>query len=208
MSEPREIAYMPLEEILPARRNPKLHADLDPSFDEFDFLDAVVLDERTGQLIGGHGRIEGLVARQAAGKAAPEGVKVDGDRWLAPVQRGWRSRDDAHAEAAGIALNRYTEAGGWDFTLLSEMLGALPDNLVGSVGFSLADLDDLAGLLAKPPSLDDLAAQVGDPDPRALWPVLRVRVSSETKARFDRLTVDYDDDEIALAHVLTLAERP
>lgn len=140
---------MPLEEILPADRNPKQHADLNASFEEFGYLDASVLDERTGQLIGGHGRIEKLVERRAAGAPAPEGIVVREDGvWLAPVQRGWSSRDDLHAEAAGIALNRYTELGGWNDGLLQSMLDEIgKSDLLTTVGFTIEDFDDLSSLV-------------------------------------------------------------
>lgn len=141
MPDPRRTVYMPLEEILPANRNPKLHADLDPSFDEFEFMDQPILDERTGQLVGGHGRLEGLAARKEKGKAAPEGIRVKGEQWFVPVQRGWSSRDDDHAERAGVALNRYTELGGWNDRLLAEILSGGESEeeqsaRLASVGFS------------------------------------------------------------------------
>lgn len=37
------------------------------------------------------------------------------------------------------------------------------------------------------PSLDDLATKYGEPQERDFWPVIRVQVSPETKARFDSL---------------------
>ena len=61
-------------------------------------------------------------------RSAPDGVTVAEDgRWLVPVVRGWASRDDAEALAAGIALNRGPELGGGDAGELASVLGVLAD---------------------------------------------------------------------------------
>lgn len=166
----RTMQYMRLSEIAPATRNAKRHdqAHIDASMDEFGYIEAVVLDERTGQLIAGHGRCENLATRRARGQAPPEDITTDPEgEWLVPVQRGWSSRDDRQAEAAGIALNRATEKGGWDERLLHEMLGDLmiESAVPPAVGFSD---DEFAAMTAKladpvpPPAFPNAEALAGN----------------------------------------------
>lgn len=151
----RRIEYMPLDDIQPNPANPKAHDTeiIGDSVGRFGYIDGVVLDDRTGYLISGHGRTKTLRAKRDAGEAPPEGVRLaDDGTWLVPVQRGWASRSDADAKAALIALNRTTEVGGWvDESLLGllEELSDEPDGLVG-VGYDRDDLDDLRTRLTEP----------------------------------------------------------
>lgn len=159
---PRWIDYMPVDDLPDAATNPKGHADelIEQSITRFAFSGSPAIDERTGRLVGGHGRRDALRRMRAAGAEPPEGVVVRGDTWLVPVERGWSSRDDAEAEAFGLALNRTSEIGGWQDDQLRESLerlAALPEGLDG-VGFTQADLDELVALASgneKP---------TGDPD--------------------------------------------
>lgn len=154
---PRRLEYLPLDQLVPASRNPKDHdlAGIDGSAERLGWLEPQVIDERTGKLIAGHGRLETLQQRKAQGKPAPEGIIVaDDGAWLAPVFRGWSSTDDAEAEAAIIGLNRWVERGGWDTDMLSAMLDDLTDAGMASplelVGFTADELDDLIGAVTLP----------------------------------------------------------
>lgn len=168
---------MPVADLAPALRNAKAHdlAALARSFEQFGAMEPVVLDERTGRLVSGHGRVEHLAAKEQLGAEPPEGVLVDSEgRWGWLVARGWRSRDDDHAHAAGIALNRVGERGGWVPELLAEQL----DDLVGTAlfeatGFSADDLDDLIAattgggiVLANQGTDADYATHEGRGDPQ------------------------------------------
>jgi hypothetical protein len=96
----RRVEYLAVDEILPAERNPKLHAarDIDASITRFGFVEPIVMDERTGRLVAGHGRLEDLLTKQQGGGAPPDGIVVDEQgRWRVPVVRGWSSADDAEA---------------------------------------------------------------------------------------------------------------
>lgn len=108
----REVAYMPLAEIVAAPRNPKRHdhTGIQASIDEHGLAELPLLDERTGRLVAGHGRIDRLAVMHAAGQDPPDGVNVDpaSGAWLVPVIRGWSSRSDAAAEAYVIASNKLT----------------------------------------------------------------------------------------------------
>lgn len=147
----RSLEYVTLQDIVPATRNPKGHAldELAASIDRFGFMEPLLMDERTGRLVGGHGRLETLADAEAAGLAMPDGIALVGGRWAVPVTRGWASADDMEAQAALIALNRLVERGGWDNTDLSTMLAELRDGPgLDGVGYSAHDLDVLLAQLA------------------------------------------------------------
>lgn len=124
----RWLELVALDDLLarPAPRNPKNHdeAGIRASVTRHGFVEAPTIDERTGRLVAGHGRLGDLAARKAAGEEPPEGIEVDeGGEWLVPTQRGWASRSDRDAEAYVVAANKLTESGGWDDELLAQMLG-------------------------------------------------------------------------------------
>lgn len=156
----RAIELMRLTDIKPAQRNSKTH-DIEliaTSVDRYGFADAPILDERTGRLVAGHGRIAALNERKSSGASPPDGVQLDssGD-WLVPVQRGWASRSDADAEAFLIGHNRATELGGWDQEILDAMLldaaKGGPDGLRGT-GFVEKDIERIINE-ARAPVVED-----------------------------------------------------
>jgi hypothetical protein len=146
---PRRIDYVRLCDVPPAFRNPKKHSDPDinASIEEHGFADAAILDERTQRLVAGHGRTKALVDMKARGEQIPDGIMIDEDgEWLVPIQRGWSSKSDAHAEAFIILHNQLVVAGGWDDRLLAEMLHdvhAADAALFDGIGFGADELDDL-----------------------------------------------------------------
>jgi DNA modification methylase len=111
----RRLEYIPLSEIKPAKRNPKRHAlsELGASFEQFGYVEPVVIDERTGLLVAGHGRREELLELRKAGETPPDGIQVRADEWLVPVLRGWASKTDDEAEAFLLTSNRLVELGAW-----------------------------------------------------------------------------------------------
>lgn len=146
--DPRQVTYLPLDDLSPDPRNPKAHdmETIDASIGRFGVLDLIVRDERTGYIVSGHGRAKAFAAMRARGESAPEGVRTDADgTWLVPVVTGWASRTDSEAAAALIAMNRTTELGGW----VDEELLALLDDLaqdeggLEGVGFAVSDIDAL-----------------------------------------------------------------
>jgi hypothetical protein len=144
----RVIDWLPLDQLPAHPDNPKAH-DLDllaSSVDTFGFVEPIVLDERTGYIISGHGRVEHLKRAQATDETKPPpGIGLDDSgQWLAPVVRGWHSRDDGQARAVLVALNRTGERGGWDEVALATLLQAADaDALLPVTGFSEADLERL-----------------------------------------------------------------
>lgn len=151
-NDERWIEYMPVDELVGAEMNPKRHdlATLDDSYTRFGYVEPIIRDERTGRLVAGHGRMQQLVARQSEGKDAPEGIKVVDGRWLAPIARGWASKNDREAEAYLLASNRLVEIGGWDDTELAQLLESVNDvGLIGT-GYDERDLAKLLSSLEKP----------------------------------------------------------
>lgn len=136
--------YLPLDSLKEDPANPKEHDTvlMNASVGRFGFIEPMVVDERTGYLISGHGRRGTLIRIRDNGEGPPDGVELalDGE-WMVPVVRGWASNSDTEAHAALAALNRIGERGGWDdadlLTLLDEIAQA-DDGLVG-VGFSETD---------------------------------------------------------------------
>lgn len=150
----RRTEYRPLSEIAPAKRNVKKHdlAEIIQSIKRFGFADAVIVDERTGKLVSGHGRVEALQAMMKEADSVnntPAGIIADDSsgpqrRWLVPVQTGWASKDDTEAEAFLVAANRIGERGGYDLVVLEAVLKdlAAADALAGT-GYNDEELQEL-----------------------------------------------------------------
>jgi len=143
------IEYMPLSKLRRWPRNPKDHdlGTLHQSISRFGFVSPIIIDERTGKLVAGHGRLDVLQQKKVAGEKPPARIKEVGDEWYVPVIRGISFNSDEEAEAYAIADNRTTELGGWDEVRLAEVLSdlAAADALEG-VGW---DADDIDALLAQ-----------------------------------------------------------
>lgn len=145
----RKIEHLALSSLAVNPVNPKAHDldTIDKSIGRFGYVEPVVVDGRTGQIISGHGRTATLRAMEERGETAPEGVVLDEDgSWLVPVVTGWSSRTDAEASAALIAMNRTTELGGWvDDALLDLLDGLAQDEEAGlsGVGYSEDELEEL-----------------------------------------------------------------
>lgn len=187
----RRLDYMPLTEVLEADVNPKRHdgGGIAASLARFGYVEPIALDERTGRLVAGHGRLEQLRAlRERAGKTGrghrdgtggpPDGVVVEDGQWFVPVVRGWSSADDAEADAYLIASNRLSERGGWDEGALAALLADLEQadpTLPALAGFAdvevAALLERLAAVVDEPPT-GALTAHEAPPAPDA--PLSRV----------------------------------
>jgi ParB-like chromosome segregation protein Spo0J len=161
----RSIVYLRLPDIRGADTNPKRHDGdgLAVSIGEFGLAELPLLDERTDRIVAGHGRIDDLRQRRAAGVKPPPDIRVDDTgEWLVPVQAGWASSDDAHARAYLAASNKLSENGGWDYDQLPDYLAGLAEqDLLALTGFSE---DELAEMLADDPQADDDTDVRGDPD--------------------------------------------
>lgn len=164
----RRLDYRPVADLAPDPRNPKAHSvdAIDASIGRFGYVEPVVLDERTGFIISGHGRTKTLQAMEARGDTPPEGITLDDDgRWLAPVVAGWGSRTDSEAAAALIALNRTTELGGWEDDALLDLLDELAQVEGGfdGVGFDETEIERLRDSLDQIDGDDPLGDVDDDP---------------------------------------------
>jgi len=159
---------MPLSKIRTAEQNPKRHAEreIQDSLAEFGAVESMTLDERTGRLVAGHGRFESYIGLRERGEPPPEGVLVDPEtgEWLVPVERGWASRTDRHAETYLLVSNRLVEAGGWDKRALAAMLDDLTawdPAVLDRLAMSEDDMDEL--LAAFREQTDPDTAPIDDP---------------------------------------------
>jgi hypothetical protein len=152
------VEYVPLSELERWPRNPKKHDEpgIDASLERFGFTNPLMMDERTKRLVAGHGRLEALQRRQAAGKEPPKNIAKKGKDWMVPVVRGVSFASEAEAEAYLLADNRLTEIGGWDDKMMNDVLaslGSVDGGLVGT-GFSAEDVASMlrqASVDEKPP---------------------------------------------------------
>lgn len=144
------IEYMALSDLLTRldEANPKDHdlGALHTSMDKFGYVEIPVLNETTGKLIAGHGRIETLMQKKQAHMNAPERIEVRADDWYVPVQRGVAFKTDSEARAYLVASNRLTILGGWNESALAELLEGLrseEEALMHAAGYSDEDLEAL-----------------------------------------------------------------
>lgn len=157
MPDEIRIEYMPLSKLVRAPRNAKTH-DLQAiaeSMQRFGYVASVIIDDATGRLVAGHGRLDTLQSLKAQGQPPPDRIRVNGDEWLVPVQCGVSFDDAQEAEAYVVADNRTTEMGGWDETMLAEVLSdlAAAEKLDGT-GYDGDDLDAMLGVLGDTKPLD------------------------------------------------------
>ena len=125
--EPR-IELMDLEAIERAPRNPKGHdlERIEGSLERFGLVAPPMLDEGTGRLVAGHGRLDALLARKRAGAPPPRRVRLAPDgRWLVPVIRGLAFGSPEEAELYLLADNKLCEVGGWNDVELGQILREL-----------------------------------------------------------------------------------
>jgi DNA modification methylase len=119
------LEYRVLDDLLRWPRNPKDH-DLDQlskSFERFGYTDPILVDETSGRIVAGHGRLETLQQKMAAGEERPDLIDVDdAGRWLVPVIRGVGFKDALEAEAYLVADNQLVIGPGWKNDELDAML--------------------------------------------------------------------------------------
>lgn len=128
-----EVKTMPLSELNPAAYNPR--KDLQPgdreyealnrSFDEFGYIEPIIHNKRTGNLVGGHQRLKILYAK---GHTEAETVIVD------------LSEEDE--KILNVALNKIK--GRWDYDKLPELLKEIDEaGELANTGFEAYELEAL-----------------------------------------------------------------
>lgn len=142
--EDARIEWVPLAELQQWPRNPKTHhiPGIKESIKRFGFISPIIVDERSGKMVAGHGRLEAVFTLRVEGEDPPARVKQtkDGD-WSLPVLRGVSFADEKAAEAYLLADNRHVELGGWDETLLAQILEDTDRTSLPAIGWDERELE-------------------------------------------------------------------
>jgi ParB-like chromosome segregation protein Spo0J len=171
------IQRLPLTELKPAPYNPRLalkpgdgqYEKLARSLEEFDLVQPLVWNRRTGHLVGGHQRVEVL---RNQGATEVECVVVN-----LPLER---------EKALNVALNNREVGGDWEPDKLSDLLSELvdlPDLDPALTGFDEQQLQDL---LFRPDPDADLDEDAEPADfitatleiPHDCWALAQVRLNA------------------------------
>jgi hypothetical protein len=145
---------VPLDDLIALERNPKDHdiGEITESIDRFGFLERVLVNELTGHILAGHGRIDTLKIMRHRGLEPPEGIVLNSaEEWIVPADYTRIPEDEE--EAVAIALNRLTERGGWNEDSLYSVLSDLAlqgEHMLNGIGYDLQDVDELRERLMPP----------------------------------------------------------
>lgn len=134
-----------LEKVVGLVRNAKDHdiGGIIVAIRRFGFIHPLVINKVTGHMIAGHGRVEALRVMKVGGEdVKPKGVIGDEYQWFVPYYEC--EIDESEEEAAGIALNRLEELGGWNEGQLVKVLSDLAaqgEEMLQGIGWDEDDLD-------------------------------------------------------------------
>jgi len=219
----RRLEYLPLRQIMRAPRNPNGHdmPALAASIRRHGFVEPVVIDERTGFLVGGHGRLDVLAEMRDAGEGAPGGVGVidpgvwdeaKGELemdWSLPCILGWASASDAEAEALLLAMMKLPKTGVAHMDLLAQMLDELSTGTelaLAGTGYSPDDLDDILAGLSESAPLTEL--EYGDSRKSAYpEPSYGERTDNYRNKQVRAMVFDYPLDDYALVAEMAARAR-
>ena len=144
--------------------NPKEHniGEIIQSIKRFGFVELPVVNDTTGFLVAGHGRVTALQFMYKDAEELPKYIDVEKDtqEWLVPTLHV-AFETDMEAKAYLIASNTLTIDGGWNEAKLLEMLAevsATTENLSG-IGFDQQDIMDMLHANDKPLTFDDEMGQ-------------------------------------------------
>lgn len=143
------IEYVSLSEIARWPRNPKKHdlREIEASLKRYGFVDPMIYDETTQRLVAGHGRAECCESMRDRELPPPKRVQVrDDGEWMVPVLRGIAFASEYEAEAYVVTNNRIGELGGWDPSLLADILEDHREDLSG-IGYDENEIDKLRKML-------------------------------------------------------------
>jgi hypothetical protein len=115
-------------------KNPKSHdlGFLGEAFAANGLAEFPTIDEGTGRMVAGHGRVKKLEVMLRDGEKPPARVVVKGGKWFVPVIRGMTFADPAKHV---VASNRGVELGGWETSLAGFLKDIGIKNLAGT-GFT------------------------------------------------------------------------
>ena len=142
-----KVIFTKITEIKEADINVKDHdlGAIHESMNRFGFTSPLLLNEKTGQLVAGHGRLQALLQKKQLKEEAPANIKVDdNDDWYVPVIRGVSFKNEQEAQAYLIADNRLTELGGWNNDeLVKELEKLAEESSLDGTGFDLSNMQEL-----------------------------------------------------------------
>ena len=124
------------------------------------------------------------------------------DRWSS-VLAHWVDVDEDRAARIVLVDNRSSEIGAVDTDQLYDLICSLGDDLEGT-GYDDDYLNMLAALASGPPSLDDLANEVGDPLPDDAHTRVRLVLEPEVAAKWEAHRGSFDDDTAAMLALFNL----
>ena len=150
------VDYINLDDIVEADSNPKDHdlGVLYQSMKRFGFTEPIMMNEHTGKLLAGHGRLQALKMIKDNGETAPDRIEVEKDiedekieTWLVPVITGISIENVGEAQAYLLADNRITELGGWKPMDLMESLTDILEETgkLDGTGYDLEDVETILG---------------------------------------------------------------
>lgn len=149
------IEYIPLKKLVKMDRNPKLHSQrISKSFERYGYVEPVLIDEGSGKLVAGHGRLEHLEdAFKRDKQNAPDRLKLVWDNatiidWAVPVIRGVKFRSQDEAEEYGITSNLLVIEGGFDEAELEALIEATNLDPIGIEADAEGELAQVLGEIA------------------------------------------------------------
>lgn len=187
------IEYHKLEELLRAPRNPKSHdlGALHASIDWFGYISPFIMNDRTGRLLAGHGRLDVLQQKKARGEKPPRNIYEDHGSWYVPVVHGL-SFDDETAEAYVVADNKTTILGGWDDYQLSQVLADIASHgNLEATGYTNEELDELLASLGHQNN-PSKSSESDEDSSESIWQVLTVPVPPTVLSRWEKAKLEYE----------------
>jgi hypothetical protein len=141
------IDYVALDKLVKWPRNPKSHNQeaLNSAFEKFGYIDPIIIDETTGRIVSGHGRLDVLKQMQDIGIEPPKRIIIEDGAWQVPVLRGIAFDSEAQAEGYLVAANQLVIAGGFDRQILSEVLADLKEDgtYLDALGFGEGEIEKI-----------------------------------------------------------------
>jgi len=163
-----------LDNILFNPRNWRIHPlsqqdALKGVLEEVGWVQQVIVNKRTGNLIDGHLRCQ---------LAAREGNKI------IPVL--YVDIDEAEEELVLATLDPIAGMAATDKAKLEQLFQDINSDNV-NVQKLISEIAEKEGLLGELPTLDELEEKYGEPDETQFWPVIRLQVPPETMAKYEAL---------------------
>lgn len=139
------IEYHDFSKVVKWPRNPKDHDSptIQRSIVKFGFTSPIIVDEKSGKLVAGHGRLESLRRLKRDRRPCPKGIREEGGKWFVPVVKGVSFDSEEDAEAYLLIDNKLVEIGGWQEDILADIFNSMDESLKEYTGFFAEDIDQI-----------------------------------------------------------------